>query len=48
MAGRNPQDLLDLDGRLSEQSLKKILSSTIDTIESNKNQIFEIYETAKT
>lgn len=48
MAGTNPLELLDVNGNLSEQSLKKILNSTIETIESNKNQIFEIYETAKT
>ncbi len=34
-------------GGLQAQSLKKILSNTISTIESNKSQIFEIYETAR-
>ena len=34
-------------GGLQAQSLKKILSNTTSTIESNKSQIFEIYETAR-
>ncbi|BAL82206.1 putative sensor histidine kinase DegS [Selenomonas ruminantium subsp. lactilytica TAM6421] len=34
-------------GGLQAQSLKKILSNTISTIENNKSQIFEIYETAR-
>ncbi len=34
-------------GGLQAQSLKKILSNTISTIEDNKSQIFEIYETAR-
>ena len=34
-------------GGLQAQSLKKILNNTISTIESNKSQIFEIYETAR-
>jgi len=36
----------DMSG-LQAQSLKKILSNTISTIENNKSQIFEIYETAR-
>ena len=34
-------------GGMQAQSLKKILSNTINTIEDNKTQIFEIYETAR-
>jgi len=41
--GSLPADM----GGLQAQSLKKILSNTINTIETNKSQIFEIYETAR-
>ncbi len=34
-------------GGMQAQSLKKILNNTINTIEDNKTQIFEIYETAR-
>ena len=44
---RDGQDLpAGYDG-VPGQSLKKILSNTISTIEDNKTQIFEIYETAR-
>ena len=39
--------LLDEAGNLSTDALKSILNNTIETIESNKTQIFDIYETAK-
>ena len=42
-SGSLPPDM----GGLQAQSLKKILSNTISTIEDNKSQIFEIYETAR-
>lgn len=39
---------LDLDKTdIQEDSLKKILNNTINIIEENKSQIFEIYETAR-
>lgn len=37
----------DLGRGLGQGSLKKILSSTIETIEDNKTQVFSIYETAR-
>ena len=39
--------LEDLGGGLAKGSLKKILTSTIETIEDNKTQVFSIYETAR-
>ncbi|SEH23297.1 sensor histidine kinase [Selenomonas sp. KH1T6] len=41
------KEFLDEAGNLSTDALKSILNNTIDTIESNKAQIFEIYETAR-
>ena len=41
------KEFLDDAGNLSTDALKNILSNTIDTIETNKNQIFDIYETAR-
>ena len=41
------REFLDEAGNLSTDALKKILSNTIETIESNKSQIFEIYESAR-
>ena len=38
------QEFLDEAGNLSTDALKKILSNTIETIESNKSQIFDIYD----
>ena len=47
MAGK--RDVVkDLEGRLSGTSLKHILTNTIETIENNKSQIFDIYQIAKT
>lgn len=37
-----------LENGLNGLSLKQILNSTIESIENNKSQIFDIYETAKT
>ncbi|MBR0283741.1 MAG: sensor histidine kinase [Selenomonadaceae bacterium] len=42
------KELLNADGPLDGSSLKLILNSTISTIEDNKSQIFNIYETART
>lgn len=41
------REFLDEAGNLSTDALKSILNNTIETIESNKTQIFDIYETAK-
>lgn len=41
------EEQLDLGGDEASKSLHQILNNTIDTIESNKQQIFEIYETAR-
>lgn len=37
----------NMDDSMGAESLKGILNNTINTIESNKTQIFEIYETAR-
>lgn len=37
----------NMDDNMGAESLKGILNNTINTIESNKTQIFEIYETAR-
>ncbi len=47
MADQHGGSLPPKMGGLQAQSLKKILSNTISTIEDNKSQIFEIYETAR-
>lgn len=47
MADQHGGSLPSEMGGLQAQSLKKILSNTISTIEDNKSQIFEIYETAR-
>ncbi len=51
MAGRQDEDKAASQEQEQEMfkngSLKKILNSTIQTIETNKDQVFEIYETAK-
>lgn len=39
--------LVDDEGNVESSSLHQILNNTIDTIETNKEQIFEIYETAR-
>ena len=41
------KEFLDEAGNLSTDALKSILNNTIETIESNKAQIFDIYETAR-
>ena len=41
------KEFLDDAGNLSTDALKNILNNTIDTIENNKAQIFDIYETAR-
>lgn len=41
------KEFLDDAGNLSTDALKNILNNTIETIESNKAQIFDIYETAR-
>ena len=41
------KEFLDDAGSLSTDALKNILNNTIDTIENNKAQIFDIYETAR-
>ena len=38
----------DVTDKLSAKSLDRILRSTVDTIETNKTQIFDIYEAART
>ena len=48
MAALNNESLMDGNGGIKEDSLKSILTNTIDTIENSKSQIFEIYETART
>ena len=48
MAAQDLRDLMEEDGSIKENSLKNILNNTIDTIEENKSQIFNIYETART
>ena len=48
METQNFSDMMDGDGKLKESSLKNILNNTIDTIEENKSQIFNIYETVRT
>ena len=47
MADLNGQNLMDINDGLKEVSLKKILTDTINKIEDNKAQIFDIYETAR-
>ena len=47
MADQHGMSLSSETGGMQAQSLKKILSNTINTIEDNKSQIFEIYETAR-
>ena len=47
MADLKGQSLMGENGGLKEGSLKKILTDTINTIEDNKTQIFDIYETAR-
>ena len=47
MADQHGGSLPSETGGMQAQSLKKILSNTINTIEDNKTQIFEIYETAR-
>ena len=47
MADQHGMSLSSETGGMQAQSLKKILSNTINTIEDNKAQIFEIYETAR-
>lgn len=46
MADLNGQNLMDINNGIKEVSLKKILTDTINKIEDNKAQIFDIYETA--
>ncbi len=41
------KEFLDEAGNLSTDALKSILNNTIETIESNKAQIFDIYETTR-
>ena len=45
MAMEIKQDLMD---KLSAKSLDRILKNTVETIETNKTQIFDIYEAART
>ncbi len=45
MAMEVKKDVLD---KLSAKSLDRILKNTVDTIETNKSQIFDIYEAART
>lgn len=47
MADLNGQNLMDINNGIKEVSLKKILTDTINKIEDNKAQIFDIYETAR-
>jgi two-component system sensor histidine kinase DegS len=47
MADLKGQSLMGENGGIKEGSLKKILTDTINTIEDNKTQIFDIYETAR-
>ena len=47
MSELDGQSVVDENGNLKEGSLKKILTNTIYTIEENKTQIFEIYESAR-
>lgn len=47
MSELDGQSVVDENGNLKEGSLKKILTNTIHTIEENKTQIFEIYESAR-
>lgn len=47
MADLNGQNLMDINNGIKEVSLKKILIDTINKIEDNKAQIFDIYETAR-
>ena len=47
MSALNNGDAREESGGLKQDSLKSILMNTINTIEDNKAQIFEIYETAR-
>jgi len=47
MSALNSGDAREESGGLKQDSLKSILMNTINTIEDNKAQIFEIYETAR-
>lgn len=47
MSELDGQSVVDENGNLKEGSLKQILTNTIHTIEDNKTQIFEIYESAR-
>ncbi|SFT61379.1 two-component system, NarL family, sensor histidine kinase DegS [Selenomonas sp. GACV-9] len=47
MSALNKESLLEGAGGLKTDSLKSILTNTISTIEDNKSQIFDIYETAR-
>ncbi len=48
MAERGMEALPDVDSPIEKGALKRILNQTISTIEDNKTQIFDIYETART
>ena len=48
MAEQGIGGLPDVDSPIEKGSLRRILSQTISTIEQNKSQIFDIYETART
>ena len=47
MSALKEEALLNGAGGLKTDSLKSILTNTINTIEDNKSQIFDIYETAR-
>jgi len=46
MPGAKPEEILE--DKLQDGSLKHILNNTLETIEENKAQIFDIYEAART
>lgn len=43
-----PEKFAEQNPKLQDDSLKNILNNTLSTIEENKTQIFDIYETART
>lgn len=47
MPAPNGEPAREESGGLKQDSIKNILTNTINTIEDNKSQIFEIYETAR-
>lgn len=47
MPAPNGESAWEESGGLKQDSIKSILTNTINTIEDNKSQIFEIYETAR-